>query len=33
MIMPDPNGEYHIPMMVPNAYSVWCSSLRRVVDG
>ena len=25
--MPDPDGAYHIPMMVaPNSYSVWCSS-------
>ncbi|MFT5664363.1 MAG: 5-hydroxyisourate hydrolase [Urechidicola sp.] len=25
--MPDPSGQYHIPLMLsPNSYSVWCSS-------
>jgi 5-hydroxyisourate hydrolase len=25
--MPDPNGSYHIPLMIaPNSYSVWWSS-------
>lgn len=25
--MPDPNGQYHMPLMLsPNSYSVWCSS-------
>jgi 5-hydroxyisourate hydrolase len=26
-VMPDPDGQYHIPLMLsPNSYSVWCSS-------
>ena len=26
-IMPDPNGKYHIPVLIaPNSYSIWCSS-------
>lgn len=25
--MPDPEGQYHMPLMLsPNSYSVWCSS-------
>jgi 5-hydroxyisourate hydrolase len=25
--MPDPDGQYHMPLMLsPNGYSVWCSS-------
>ncbi len=26
-VMPDPEGAYHIPMMLaPNSYSLWCSN-------